>query len=258
MKFTALNAPRQAHNELATPLIEGKFSIIKILLILLILVQTKEVNAAFTISPQQLMLRVNEGERVGWVELSNTGNEPVAVELVIYERNLDLDGAAISKDMKKSDDFTIYPSQILLYPSNKAKAQIMLKGKERITSDKAYFLRSSEVPFDFPKEEGGKQEIKLDITMTVSFQTIIALQTGKRGSLSFVSSKVLNKDSVEVIVENKSDGRVGTERLYLKAGKEKIKNFTGKGNSIMPGQKRRFTFKHNKALTEREFEYGSE
>ncbi len=221
--------------------------------LLLILLCFSFVGASFTISPQHLILKVNTGEKVGWVELTHTGKAPIAVELTVHERILDLDGNLINDSLRKSDDFTVYPSQILLYPGNRVKSQVVLKSKERINADKAYILYAKETPFNFSKENAGK--VSVGLSMTVNYQTIIALETDKPGSLKFVSSKALNYGNIEVIVENNSSGRVPVKRLYIMAGNKKITEFTGKENSIMPGQKRRFTLKHDKPLTEKEFRY---
>jgi len=210
----------------------------------------------FTISPQHLVLKVNSGERVGWVELTHIGRVPVAVELTAHERVLDLEGNVINAAMHISNDFMVYPSQILLYPGNKIKSQVVLKSKERIGTDKAYILYAKEVPFNFPQEESAEKKVSVGLSMTINYQTIIALETGKAGSLTFVSSKSISNDSIEVIVENKSSGRVSLSRIYIMAGGKKITEFTGKENSVMPGQKRRFKFKHNKPLTAKEFRYG--
>jgi hypothetical protein len=58
-------------------------------------------------------------------------------------------------------------------------------------------------------------------------------------------------------VENKSSGRVPASYLYIMADGKKITEFAGGGNSIMPGQKRRFTFKHSKPLSAKEFNWGT-
>jgi P pilus assembly chaperone PapD len=229
----------------------------QMLIIFIILIGVQAANAAFAISPQHLVLKVNSGERVGWVELSHSGGVPTAVELTVHKRVLNLEGELVNDSLHKSNDFMIYPSQILLYPGSKAKAQVVLKGKEKITADKAYILYAKETPFDFPAEET-EEKLSVGISMTVNYQTIIALETNKPGSLSFVSSKELDSGMVELIVENKSSGKVSTGSLYIMAGSKKISEFTGKGNSIMPGQKRRLTFKHEKPLTAKEFRYGTE
>jgi P pilus assembly chaperone PapD len=225
--------------------------------ILIILICAATAYAGFIISPQVLALKVNTGERVGWVELAHTGGSPIAVELTAHQRILDLDGDLDS--LPASDDFLVYPSQILLYPNGKAKAQVVLKGKEKITADKAYILHAKEIPFNFPKEEV-EEKINMGITVSISYQIVIALETNKSGTLSFVSSKALDSGYVEVIVENKGTGRVKVPAgfFYIMAGGKKITEFSGAGNSIMPGQKRRFTFKHSKPLSAKEFSWGTD
>jgi len=228
----------------------------KISLLTILLAAAQAVYAGFSINPAILAFKANSGDRVGWVEVVHAGGPPVAVELSVHKRILDLEGNIIQDSLLQSNDFTVYPSQILLYPGNKVKAQIVFKSKEKITADKAYILYAKEVPFDFPKEEvPGK--LSINVSTNMAYQTIIALETNKPGSLTFVSSKALDNGYVEVIVENKSSGRVPTDNIHIMAGGKKITEFTGVGNSIMPGQKRRFTFKYNKPLTAKDFNWST-
>jgi len=229
---------------------------ISLLIIIILLAAAQAVYAGFSISPPILSFKINSGDRVGWVEVVHTDGPPIAVELTILKRILDLEGDIIEDSLLQSNDFTVYPSQILLYPGNKVKAQIVLKSKEKITADKAYLLFAREVPFDFPREELFGKKLDVKVSMKMAYQTIIALESNKPGSLTFVSSKALDSGYVEVIVENRSLGRVHTNYIHIMAGGKKITEFTGKGNSIMPGQKRRFTFKHNKPLTAKDFSWG--
>lgn len=216
------------------------------------------VNANFMIRPFAVKLQVNKGEYTGWVELSpNQDKRPVAVELSVYERLLDVDGA--EKDtLIPNKDFVVYPSEVLLYPGEKAKVQVVLNNKTNLNMDKAYTLLAKEVKLPLPESENAENKVMIGITPLVNYHAVIALETGKPGSLSFVSSKSLDSGKVEVVVENKSSGRVPTEYLYLLIDNQKIVNFTGKNNSIMPGQRRRFVFKYSKSITAGELRFGTE
>jgi len=228
------------------------------LIFIVLLAAVQATYAGFTINPTVLSLKVNSGERVGWVDVTHGGSAPIAVELTIHKRVLNLDGEIVDDSLLQSNEFTVYPSQILLYPGGKSKAQIVLKGKEKITADRAYILYAKEVPFDFPKEDILGKKLDLGLSINVAYQTIIALETNKPGSLNFVSSKALDSGYVEVIVENRSPGKVPTKYLYIMANGKKITEFAGlSSNSIMPGQKRRLKFKHNKPLTATEFSWGT-
>jgi len=209
--------------------------------------------AAYKIDPTIVSLDVSGGERSAVVELTNTGDGPVAIELEVLERVLDLDGELDMKAMLKSKDFTTYPSEIILKSGEKVGVQIQYKKKEKVTSDKAYILSSKEVLI--PLEEEEKDGINISIPAVMSYYTIVALETGKEGKLAFVSSKAIAGDKVELIVENRGNGRVRTEGLLIKTSTDIIKGFTGVKNSIMPGQKRRFTFKYLRPLTSKEVKF---
>lgn len=214
--------------------------------------------ASFYINPFTLRLQVSKGEQTGWVEvIQNSKERPVAIEMGVYERILDLDG-----DMKDTlvpvKDFVVYPSEILLYPGEKAKVQVVFNSKAKLESDRAYTLLAKEIYIPLPESQESKNKAMVGFSTMVMYHGVIALETGKTGSLSFVSSKGLDSGRVEVVVENKSAGRVPADNLYMLVGGKKIKDFTGKENSIMPGQKRRFIFKHPKPPTAGEVRFGTD
>ena len=215
------------------------------------------VHASFSISPFTLMLQVSRGESTGWVEIApNQDKRPIAVELAVFERILDLNGE-VKDTLVPNREFVVYPSEILLYPGEKSKVQVVLNSKAKVESDKAYILQAKEVALPMPMENAGNAA-SVGFSTLLIYNATIALETGRPGSLTFVSSQVLEGGNVELIVENKSAGRVPADRLYIMAGGKKITEFSGKSNSIMPGQKRRFVFKHNKALTAKDVKFGTD
>lgn len=215
-------------------------------------------NANFMIKPFAVKLQVSKGEFTGWVELApNQDKRPVAVELSVYERILDMDG--VEKDtLVPNKDFVVYPSEVLMYPGEKAKVQVVLNNKANISIDRSYTLLAKEVQLPLPEVDNPGNKVMVGITPLVNYHAVIALETGKPGGLNFVSSKSLDSGKVEVIVENKSAGRVPVDYLYLLVGSSKITDFSGKNNSIMPGQKRRFVFKYNKPPTAADVRFGTD
>ena len=210
---------------------------------------------AFALEPAIVTIDAGGGGNTGWLELAHTGGGPMAVEFTVFERALDLEGELRQDSMVKSSDFTIYPSELILYRGERARAQVMYKGKQRVTADKAYILFAREVPLPIDEEGGG---VRLGVNTLTNYMSIIYMETGKPGKLTFVSSKTLGNGDIEVIVENKSGGRVRLDGVAIIAGGRKIVNFTGKKNSVMPGQKRRFTFKYDRPLTAKEFGLGAQ
>lgn len=212
----------------------------------------QSVHAVFTIEPSVIKFLANRGEKTAMVEIVHTGGGPAAIQVSVHERRLDIDGALVKEGLPKSADFAVHPAQVILYPKERATVQIQYRGKGKITADKAYVLYSEEVPIDVGEEEQG---VSMKVKMTTNYYTVISLETGKAGKLGFVSSKVIGGGKIEVLAENKGAGRVDKDKLYLIVGGKYIKDFTGKGNSIMPGQTRRFTFEYPRAVTDKEVKF---
>jgi len=211
------------------------------------------VRAAFTIEPAVIIMFADKGEKTAFVEIVHTGGGPAAIQFSVQERVLDIDGVLVKGVETKSADFIVHPAEVILYPKERATIQIQYKGKGKITSDRAYVLHSQEVPLELEAEESS---IDIAVKMLTNYYTVLALDTGKPGKLVFVSSKVINGGKIELIAENKGAGRIHMDRLSFSVGGKSITNFTGKSNSIMPGQKRRFTFDYPRAVTEKEVRFG--
>jgi len=217
-----------------------------------VLLSTTVATAAFTIEPAVITFLADKGEKTAFVEVVHTGGDPAAIQLEVFERVLDLDGVLVKKDMVKSSDFVVHPQQVILYPNERANVQVQYKGKGKIKTETAYVLYSQEVPIDVAKEEGG---LNLSVKMITSYYTVISLDVGKPGKLVFVSSKAIGGGKIEILAENKGAGRVKMERLNVIVEGKVINNITGKSNSIMPGQTRRFTFEYPKVVTAKEVRF---
>jgi P pilus assembly chaperone PapD len=222
---------------------------------LLILCLACFAHANFSVSPAILKIPVHKGEYAGWIDVSHAGGKkPVAIELTMYERILDLDGNE-KENTVPNKDFVIYPVRILLSPGQGARAQLVYRGKEKIESDRAYFMLAKEVPL--PNTGGAEDDNKVTVGLSVkiNYNVAILMETNKPGALAFVSSRSLDSGLVELIMENKGKGRFSLADTHILANGKKITEFTGRKNSVMPGQKRRFIFKHEKPLTAEEVKF---
>jgi P pilus assembly chaperone PapD len=222
------------------------------LLLICLFIAVPPVQAAFTIEPAVISFFADKGEKTAFIELVHTGGDPAAIQLSVLERKLDVDGKLIEEGLSPSSDFLVHPAQVILYPKERTTIQVQYKGKGKVTVDKAYTLFSQEVPIDVGMEDKG---VSMLVKMLTNYYTVIALETGKPGKLVFVSSKAIGGGKIEVLAENKGAGRVKTEMLTLIVDGKPIRVFTGKGNSIMPGQTRRFTFEWLRAVTEKEVKF---
>jgi fimbrial chaperone protein len=213
-------------------------------------------TANFEVSPFVLKLRADKGELSGWLEVKpNQNKRPVAVELALFERNLDLDGIE-DQNSPESQELTIYPSELVVYPGEKVKVQVNWAGKSQPIADKTFTLLAKEVPVDINDPEA-KDKVEINIKTLIKYRLVIAIETGKRGSLSVVSSKIVQKGKVEIIVENKGAGRIPMDGFHLMIGGKKYADFPGIGNAIMPGDKRRFILPLDAAPAPADIRFGA-
>lgn len=207
--------------------------------ITLLLVAATTAFCNFEVSPFVLKLNTSRGELSGWIEIKpNQDKRPVAIELTLQERKLNLDGIE-DQNAPESNDLTVYPSELVVYPGEKTKVQVMWSGKMIPTVDRAYTLYAKEVPIDLNASEQ-KDKVEFKFNTLVRYRIVVAIETGKRGNLSVVSTKKIDKNQVEIIVENKSAGRIPMDGFHLIIGGKKYTDFKGIGNAIMPGDQRRF------------------
>lgn len=217
-----------------------------------LLLSATAASAAFTIEPALITFFADKGEKTAFVEIVHTGGGPAAIQLTAFDRKLDINGELMRKDLSKSPDFIVHPAEVILYPKERATVQIQYKGKGRVSEDRAYALFSQEVPIDVSRDEQG---LTMSVKVLTHYYTVIALETGKPGRLVFVSSKAIGGGKIEVVAENRGAGRVKMEKLNLFVEGKMIRDITGKSNSIMPGQTRRFTFDWPRAVTEKEVRF---
>jgi len=210
-------------------------------------------HAAFGLEPAKITFLVDQGEKTAFVELVHLSGDPAAIQFTVHERTLDIDGNLVSEErMPKSSDFIVHPSQVILYPKERANVQLQYRGKGKIKEDRAYILFSREVPIELDDESNSN----IKVSMLTNYMTNVALETNKPGKLVFVSSKEIGDGKIEVIAENKGQGRVQMDRISIIVNGKAIKSFTGKSNSVMPGTKRRFTFEYPRAVTARDVSFG--
>lgn len=211
---------------------------------------------SFEVSPFILKLRADRGELSGWFEVRpNQDKRPVAVELALFERVLDINGIE-DQNSPESKQLTIYPSELVVYPGEKVKVQVVWAGKSLPNFDQAYTLLAKEVPLDLNTPES-KEELAIGFKTLIRYRIVVAVETGKKGSLAVISTKKLEKDQVEIIVENKGGGRVPMDGFHLIIGGKKFTGFSGQGNAIMPGDKRRFVVPLNTAPAPGEIRFGA-
>jgi fimbrial chaperone protein len=136
----------------------------KILLILALLL--------FSLTASALQMLPMDGEiipgksPVAEFSLRNSSDEPVAMKAAIYERNPNVRGEEGKHRPIKEDIFEVVKPNIILYPKGDKqgrdfkKFRVYYKGKDKITTEKAYRIIAEQVPVDINKAKNAKNKMR--------------------------------------------------------------------------------------------------
>ncbi len=82
--------------------------------------------------------------------IENTSNEPIAVEVSVHKRGMNLDGSDRLQDA--DDDFIVYPTQVVLPPNQKQAVRVQFIGDPNPTAEVAYRIIAEQLPIDLDEK----------------------------------------------------------------------------------------------------------
>lgn len=213
--------------------------------------------ANFEFRPFVVRLQASQGQLTGFVDVQTTQSlKPVAVEITVHERSINLEGQE-EAGTPETQDIVIYPSQLVVYPGKKVRVQVAWAGKQAPVADVAYVLLAREVPIEGQTENNNS--VNLGVSTMIQYRGVVAVETGGKGNLRTVSlERDKDTEKVELIVENTGSGRVPMEGFFLIIRGQPYKNLGGQGNSIMPGDRRRFLLDLPYLPSREEISFGAE
>src|SRR5690606_11861060 len=105
---------------------------------------------AFRMSPMvvQFSPEASKATQVLTLENSTSGKVPVQVEG--FTRDLDSHGEEIRT---KTEDFIIYPGQLVLLPGEKRNVRVTWAGSLTDGKEQSYRIIASQLPVDFPSKK---------------------------------------------------------------------------------------------------------
>ncbi len=110
-------------------------------------------DATYQLSPSSLTLEPSGSRSTGSFQVRSTGDEPVAIEIRVTERQMDLNGKETRPDAE--DDFVVYPPQILLQPGQVQTVRVTWLGEPNPTHELPFRLMAEQlsIAFDEPEAE---------------------------------------------------------------------------------------------------------
>jgi P pilus assembly chaperone PapD len=117
-------------------------------------------NAGYSLSPMITILEPMDGKASAEIELKFIGDVkvPVAVELTLKVREIDINGNVVNVDDKSVNNISVFPTQIVLMPDDVQLVQVQWVGETVPKKEIAFSLISVEAPVktEEPKEKPTK------------------------------------------------------------------------------------------------------
>jgi len=150
--------------------------------------------AAYTFAPSIMTLAPSGARSSGFFRLENKAMKAVAIELAIYECHKDIDGKTL-KGKDVSDDFIIYPAQVILMPGDEVNVQVRWVGADASATEGAYTIVARELPL--PRKPGEEKQagVRVMVMVLVNYEGRI-----------YVTPKGAKPDVVVESVEQRTQG----------------------------------------------------
>lgn len=197
---------------------------------------------AFRLSP--MVVHFTPGKSSTQVlTLENPGSEKVPVQIEVFSRDENAQGEEVRK---KTDEFNVYPEQVVLLPNEKRNVRVTWTGQID-SKEKAYRIIASQLPVEFrdrnsqPKKESVNLNFLLQYVASayvtpagavpkITVKTLKALGNGK------VSVTVANEGTAHQVLRVKSLKIFGGEKLLTEIASpkelESVNLLTGKEKTL--------------------------
>lgn len=215
----------------------------KILILQLLFVAFTLPAFSFQLSPMVIRFSPDGVAKTQVLSLENKGTEKVPVQIEVVSRDTDSKGEEIRKP---SDDFTIYPEQVVLLPGEKRNVRLTWNGKiDKV--EKAYRVIASQVPVNF-KEKNAKAKNGVSLKFLLQYiASAYVVPTDAAAQIKVKSVKLLSDKKLELVLANEGTAHrvLKLKELSVLDGEKtvvkmtEIKDFDG--NNILAGKEKTFT-----------------
>lgn len=172
---------------------------------------------AFKFSPMSATLNYKPNENTSLFYLENDSTLPIAIQISIATRTMDING--IEKNIDVKNDFDFYPSQVIIPANEKRSVKVTYLGKTRPQNEIAYRLIAEQLPIDLEKSKKNKKSIK------VLLRYVAALYVSDDDFKSDIEVKsiLVTDKNVSVTLDNKGTKHQVLSDLKLNFLNDKLK-----------------------------------
>jgi fimbrial chaperone protein len=192
----------------------------KIILLVLCLFSFKAFAFKFSPMSQTINFRPNENTTLFYLE--NDSELPIAIQVSIATRSMDPNGLEKNTDQNIKNDFSFYPSQMIIPSNEKRSVKVTYLGKEIPIKETAYRLIAEQLPVDLEKNTKNKKSIKV----LLRYVAALYVTTEKMQSDVNFKSLAVDEKKVSLTIENKGSKHQVLSNLNLKFLDDKSKKET--------------------------------
>jgi fimbrial chaperone protein len=186
---------------------------------------------AFQLLPMSQEFAPSGSQATQSYQIKNTKTKAIAVELSMVQRSVDADGNEIRNQV--SDDFILYPSQIILEPDQQQTVRVTWVGDEAPAQELSYRLLAEELPLKLesatePSTNAGKIEAKIDVLFSYAASVYVRPAQARPDVVLQAVQPVQLSDGqpgLEIYLKNQ-----GTSRQTLKVPQIRL---SAQGQSIL-------------------------
>jgi fimbrial chaperone protein len=207
---------------------------------------------AFRLTPMSQSLKPSKGEKKSIFYIQNESKEPIAIQVSIAKRVMDLHGLETHPEVE--DTFIIFPDQLILKPKDKKAVSVTYLGSRTPIKEEAYRLIAEQLPIGMNKKNT-KKNIKILLKYIAAYY-ILPKKIDTKVDLISTSVKIDKNKKIKFKVRNKGSVHEvlnGYRLSVTSKGKSMIlsdKSLEGFiGENILAGHERLFEIKSpNKLL----------
>lgn len=184
------------------------------------------VSWAFRFSPMVVEFAPSGSRSTQVLVIENPGDEKLPVQIEAFARSTNAKGEEVRT---KTEDFVIYPEQVVLLPKEKRNVRVSWSGEIKDGKEKAYRLVASQLPVDFREKNSDPK--KTSVNLKFLLQYVASAYVVPEGALPKVIVKDVKRTGArKVAVTFANDGKAHKVLLFknlkIKAGETVIADLT--------------------------------
>lgn len=191
-----------------------------LLLVVLALDLIPFTTLAFRLAPMVLNFQPEGAKITQVLTVENPTREKIPIQIEAFNRSVDAKGEEVRT---RTDDFTIYPEQLVLLPNEKRNIRLTWQGKINGNLESAYRIIATQIPVEFKekKEKATKAGVNLNFILqyVASAYVTPAKATAK---IKVTSAEIKDGTKLTLVISNEGEAHkvLLPKSLILKSDKD--------------------------------------